>query len=54
MDKCPLCDREWALHPNTDELTCFVHGRYDGSHKERMIFLAHLRGREIKMERTHG
>lgn len=36
--KCARCDLPWSLNPITEEWTCFVHGRPDGSEWESLIW----------------
>lgn len=36
---CVRCGRPWSRHAITGELTCFVHGRPDGSACEREIWI---------------
>lgn len=35
---CPVCNQQWDINPISDEETCFVHGREDGSEFEKMIW----------------
>jgi hypothetical protein len=38
MEICRRCDKPREVNPITQELTCFTHGRPDGSAKEKKIW----------------
>jgi hypothetical protein len=35
---CPECGKPWEINPISGDLTCFIHGRKDGSLFEQVIW----------------
>lgn len=42
VESCSSCGRPWTENPVTQEWTCFVHGRPDGSEIERQVWARRL------------